>query len=1132
MKEQIDTNKDENTEQYIKMNQVTSSLEDNLINGTKPVATVSKTGCLRNCCSVIFPCLKKEDTVTMRKVYLDNQAMNVTNWSNKEENNKYNIITFLPITLFNQFRQFGNLFYLIMTITQFIPSLAVGFLFTYIAPLAFVVAVSMAKELYDDINRRIQDKKTNSTKITIIMSAGGSVQRSEKNASDLQIGDVVELKKDGRVPADLVVLKTFNEAKDNQAFIRTDQLDGETDWKLRKAPGITQNMQDSNLFSSNIKLEYEAPSKLIYEFQGVITCKTEEGEKKEPLNLENTMWASTVVASQKVIGVVIYTGKETRAKMNLSRPKLKLGILDQEINRLNIYLFVITFIVALIITGAKGFNTNFFFNLIKYIVLFCAIIPISLRVNLDVSKTYFSIKINRDKEIHDTIARNSTIPEELGRISYVFTDKTGTLTKNEMIFKIIAMENEVFNEEKFEDLKGIIADECKINNNDAPMLDIINKSNIIPENSLSVSNNSSGESLISTSLKGSEVKKSKIRRHRNKLIRDAITAMCLCNNVTPIVDDNDEKNMTYQASSPDEVALVKFAVTLNMKLVARTDKLITLEDAEGISEEFDVLANFPFSSDTKRMGIILKNKKHGHIIYYLKGAENVMMKFVKPEHVTIISEHAENLATKGLRTLVLTEKLISQEDFDAWNKEYEEAKTSMEDRQKKITEVMSKLENNMEFLCVTGVEDLLQNEVATTIDNLRNAGMKVWMLTGDKVETATCISISAGLKAKTDKIYTIKNDEIKEEVRNEESKTELSVLLSKFEEYKRKINYDPHLFIIDGDTLDLALKNCEKEFFQTAMLAPSVVCCRCSPTQKRIIVHTIKNYTDARTAAVGDGGNDVAMIQEADVGIGIVGKEGLQASLAADYSILEFKYLNKLLLWFGRISYKNTSMMAKFIIHRGLIISFNQFIFSCLFYFNPVPLYSGFLSFGYSTIYTSLPCICVLLDQDVNKDNVLTFPTLYKLLLKGRELNLKNFLLWLFKSIFQAFIIMFGSILFFKDNIFLKIVTVTFTCLIYLEIFNVYLEINKYHWFMWVSFGSTLLVYLLTIALLPNYLDIYFIFDLGTFFLIPLIAAIAWAPFFIVAKIKKYCFPEAIEKLNKAKSLELKTELLEENNLD
>ena len=609
--------------------------------------------------------------------------------------------------------------------------------------------------------------------------------------------------------------------------------------------------------------------------------------------------------------------------------------------------------------------------------------------------------------------------------------------------------------------------------------------------------------------------------------------MCLCNNVTPVTDDNNknkdgEKNITYQASSPDEVALVKFAVTLNMKLIERTDKKITILDAKNQREEFEVLANFPFSSDTKRMGIILRNKKYDHIIFYLKGAENIMMKFVKEEFIQTISEHAENLAAKGLRTLVLSQKLISQKDFDAWNKQYEIAKTSMEDRQKKITEVVSKLENNMDFLCVTGVEDLLQDDVASTIDNLRNAGMKVWMLTGDKVETATCISISAGLKAKNHKIYTIKNDDIKAKVNEDKNKTEVDVLKEKFNEYRDKIHFDPHLFIIDGDTLDLALKNCEKEFFETAMLAPSLVCCRCSPTQKRIIVHTIKNYTDARTASVGDGGNDVAMIQEADVGIGIEGKEGLQASLAADYSIKEFKSLNKLLLWFGRIAYKNTSMMSKFIIHRGLIVSFNQFIFSCMFFFNPVALYTGFLNFGYSTIFTSLPCICVLLDQDVNENNVLNFPTLYKLLLKGRELNLRNFLLWLFKSIFQAFIIMFGSILFFKENIFLEIITVTFTCLIYLEIFNVYLEINKYHWFMWVSFGVSLSAYLLTIGLFSNLLDIYFIFTTKTFFKIPLISLIAWAPFFIISKIKKWCFPEAIEKLNRSKNFEKMIELRDE----
>ena len=1117
MNEQLDINKVEISDKDTEDSPMNSGLNEDLIQGPKPVTTNKKSSALADFCSMVFPCIKKVDTTSRRLVYFSDQALNITNWSNKEENNKFNVITFFPKTLFNQFRQFGNFFYLLMSISQFFPELAVGFLFTYISPLAFVIAVSMGKELYDDINRRIQDKKTNSAKITVIVPSAdkSSIQLTQKDASQLQIGDIIELKKDSRVPADIIVLKTFNEAEDNQAFIRTDQLDGETDWKLRKAPGVTQAMNEIQFFTSEAFAEYEPPSKLIYNFQGVIQCKTEEGEKKEPLNLENTMWASTVVASKKVIGIVIYTGKETRAKMNSSSPKVKIGILDNEINRLNIYLFVITFIVAFIIASAKGFQNKFIFNFIKYIILFCAIIPISLRVNLDVSKTYFSVIINRDKDIPGTIARNSTIPEELGRISYVFSDKTGTLTKNEMIFKIIAMETEIFAEDKFEDLKAIVLDECK--DYDAPLLDLVKS-----ESSGSEEIESSTISISSS--QSTEVKKKKrIHRHRSKLIRDTITAMCLCNNVTPVADDNDPNKMTYQASSPDEVALVKFAVTLNMRLVGRTDKEIKLTDAADNTEEFEVLANFPFSSDTKRMGIILKNKKHGHIIYYLKGAENVMMRFVKDEYVNYIAENAENLATKGLRTLVLSQKLIPQDYFDKWNKEYEEAKTSMEDRQQKIADVVSKLENNMDFLCVTGVEDLLQDDVATTIDNLRNAGMKVWMLTGDKVETATCISISAGLKAKTHKIYTIKNDEIKSEAKNEEKPPE-NVLLSKFEEYKRKINIDPHLFIIDGDTLDLALKNCEKDFFETAMLAPSVVCCRCSPTQKRIIVKTIKKYTDARTAAVGDGGNDVAMIQEADVGIGIVGKEGLQASLAADYSIMEFRSLNMLLLWFGRIAYKNTSMMSNFIIHRGLIIAFNQFIFSCIFYFNPVPLYSGFLSFGYSTIFTSLPCICVLLDQDVNKNNVLTFPTLYKILLKGRELNLKSFLFWLFKSIFQAFIIMFGSIILFEDTIFLKIVTVTFTALIYLEVLNVYLEINKYHWFMGISFGATLLVYLLTIGLLNNYLDIYFIFEWGTFFKIPLIAVISWAPFFIGSFIKKKFFPETIEKLNQAKSLELKSE--------
>ena len=789
--------------------------------------------------------------------------------------------------------------------------------------------------------------------------------------------------------------------------------------------------------------------------------------------------------------------------MNSSTPKIKIGVLDDELNITNVYLFIIMLSLSIILTGLKGFYVSWstFFIFIKFIILFCAIIPIALRVNLDVSKTWFSYVINKDKTIPETIARNSTIPEELGRISYIFSDKTGTLTKNEMIFKKIAMSNEQFEESNFSDLKDILSDECS--KDDAPFLDVyesLKNEEKIEEN---ISNNEPKK------------KKNKIRRNRNKIIRDTITAMLLCNNVTPIIDEKDPEKITYQASSPDEIALVKFAKTLNMKLISRTDKSLTIKDAAGNIEEFEVLANFPFSSETKRMGIILKNKKHGHIIFYLKGAENVMKNYSKEEYRGYINENAENLATKGLRTLVLTHKLLNEKEFEKWNKEYSEASTSMENRKENIEKVVSKLENNMDFLCVTGVEDLLQDEVAITIDNLRNAGMKVWMLTGDKVETATCISISTGIKAKNHKLFTITNSDLTHD--SPEKKAEQ--LKQKFKEYREKINIEPHIFIIDGDTLDLALKECEEDFFKTSMQAPSVVCCRCSPTQKRIIVKTIKKYTDARTAAVGDGGNDVAMIQEADVGIGIVGKEGLQASLASDYSIKEFKSLSSLLLWWGRIAYKNTSTMANFIIHRGLIISLNQFIFSSIFYFNPVSLYSGYLSFGYSTIFTSLPSISVLLDQDVSKDDVLKFPNLYKILLKGRELNFKSFLYWLFKSIFQAAVIMFGSFLVFPDKIYLKIVTVTFTALIYLEILNVYLEITTFHWFMWVSFVSTCIVYLLTILLLNDYLDIYFIFKEDIFWKIPILSIVGWAPFFCITTIKKKCFPETVEKLNKAKGI-------------
>lgn len=198
--------------------------------------------------------------------------------------------------------------------------------------------------------------------------------------------------------------------------------------------------------------------------------------------------------------------------------------------------------------------------------------------------------------------------------------------------------------------------------------------------------------------------------------------------------------------------------------------------------------------------------------------------------------------------------------------------------------------------------------MAVTIESLRSAGIQVWMLTGDKVETATCIAISAGFKDRRQPIFYM---------RDIDNLREAETLLNDFE---RRTNT---LLMIDGKALDLFLSKpgLEERFLAAATQSPSVCICRCSPTQKAVITKRIGTFTKKRTCAVGDGGNDVGMILESNIGIGIVGKEGKQASLASDFSIDEFKHLRRLILWHGRLSYKRSAVLSQFVIHRGLVIT-------------------------------------------------------------------------------------------------------------------------------------------------------------------------------------------------------------------
>jgi len=323
----------------------------------------------------------------------------------------------------------------------------------------------------------------------------------------------------------------------------------------------------------------------------------------EPLFLDHTLWANTSITSGKIYGMVIYTGKETRISMNSRAPRSKAGKLDLELNLITKFLFAFTLIIALIIVALNGFHTKWYLQFFRYILLMASIIPISLRVNLDFSKAIFSYKINNDKLIPGTKARNSDIPEELGRISFLLTDKTGTLTQNDMHFKKLVLEHAQYEEENIPLITRIVKSQCE--KFDGPLKDIEAKY---------LESNPTGSYVGLEHL----TKQKRIRRDKENILRDLVTAVSVCHNVTPIIENGKK---IFHASSPDEIALVHFGTQLNMRLLERNNDQMVLENPAGQEEAYDILANFPFSSESKRMGILVRHKSTGRIIFFLKGAD-------------------------------------------------------------------------------------------------------------------------------------------------------------------------------------------------------------------------------------------------------------------------------------------------------------------------------------------------------------------------------------------------------------------------------------------------------------------------------------------------------------------------------
>ena len=931
--------------------------------------------------------------------------------TNQISNAKYHPLTFVPKLLYEQFKFFFNLYFLLVALSQTIPALRIGYLSSYIVPLSFVLTVTMLKEAMDDIQRRRHDKESNNELYQVINKV------KLVSSQDFKVGDLIQVKKGERIPADLVLLQSTEPS--GEAFIKTDQLDGETDWKLRIACPLTQNLTEEDLLNK-ISITASAPEKSIDSFLGKVTYKN---STSTPLSIDNTLWANTVLASSgSCIGCVIYTGKDTRQSMNTTKATVKVGLLELEINNISKILCACVFILSTILVVFAGFNNkDWVIDIMRYLILFSTIIPVSLRVNLDLAKSVYAYQIEHDNTIPETIVRTNTIPEDLGRIEYILSDKTGTLTQNDMQLKKIHLGTVSYTPETLDmvsDYVQFLVDSKKGNNN-------------TPNRTAS-------------------------RKDISLRVCDMIVTLAICHNVTPTFEDDE---LTYQAASPDETAIVKFTESVGLSLFKRDRHSITLlHEHSGTTLTYDILQIFPFNSDSKRMGIIVHDQVKDEYWFMQKGADTVMSKIVESNEW--LEEEIGNMAREGLRTLVIGRRKLSHNIYQQFIKDYEHASLSMVHRGEKMSNVITRyLEHDLQLLGLTGVEDKLQRNVKLSIELLRNAGIKIWMLTGDKVETARCVSISSKLISRGQYVHTI---------------TKLNKpdgALSQLEYLK--INKNSCL-LIDGESLGTYLKYYKKEFFEVAVHLPTVIACRCTPQQKADVALDIRKLTGKRVCSIGDGGNDVSMIQNADVGIGIVGREGKQASLAADFSVTQFCHLTELLLWHGRNSYKRSAKLAQFVMHRGLIIAISQAVFSICSHFEPIALYQGWLMVGYATCYTMAPVFSLTLDHDIDESLTKIYPELYKDLTEGKSLSYKTFFVWVVLSLFQGSVIQllaqsFTSI----DQVdFKRMVAISFSALVINELVMVALEIDTWNRVMVITEVVTLIGFVFSVPFLSEYFDL------------------------------------------------------------
>ena len=1029
--------------------------------------------------------------------YRNNLEYNFKN--NKINTRKYTWITFIPHALLLQFARPANIYFLVAAILYCVPQLSPLSPITAIIPLVFVLSVSLIREAIEDWNRSRLDSKQNNEPVFVYRNN----TFLETVSGDLKIGELILIVQDSTFPADLILIDSG--LKDGLCFIETGSLDGEKTLKQKEAPKELASKLNNNgdpLEGFNIEghVITDPPNQDLYLLSKIMKVKLNNGQEETiPLSakqlllkgakLKNTPW---------IIGIIVYVGHDCKIMKNAKDPVTKYSSLERLMNFGLVAIFIIQAILCIIAAVLRGYyykhndledfdknpkgfgyteygyHLENFLNYFTYMLLLNTLIPISLIITLEVVKLIQGRFMTCDEYGYSKLRKRWIQPnsvslnEELGLVKYIFSDKTGTLTCNKMQFKYC-----VIGDVCYQFMRG------NIDENSKEETDFRERENIIPFSNYDMYKATQG---LNTNLTGAYYKDFILKSEKDPnitlnlenskdLIENYWLALSLCHSCS--VQINDEGLEEYICVSPDSIELVKAAKYQGFHLTNNENaniKKIILGENDNNFTEIELLHLIEFSSDRKRETVIVKDK--GIIKLYCKGADSVIKARISqntPQQILKQGEYyVDKFSKQGFRTLFISMKILSQSEYDSFAQEVREASTSLDNKEELLSIAYAKVENNLYIIGATIVEDKLQENVPETIRDLRLANIKIWMLTGDKMDTAEniakscnlinediflfrlCGNLDSGYEDAIDSVtefqlrfrefkgrydsmsqpgkFAILIDEkmlariLPGDPSEEEENLDISTRISGV--FKSTISTLQDKQESNHSNMKISEDDEERLFMSIAKDASSVICCRVSPSQKSKVVLMMKRfYPRAVTLAIGDGGNDVPMIMEAHIGVGIYGEEGMRAVQSSDYAIGEFQFLRSLLLFHGRTNYIRNAECIKYFFYKNFCFTLIQFLFGFYCNFTGQTIMDDWFISCYNLLFTSIPLGArALLDHDIKpSDGIIVNKMLPFLYAENRDnpiFTIPKFFLTLLRAIIHLCINYFFVIyLYNKDSV-------------------------------------------------------------------------------------------------------------------